>query len=589
MATLFDLQSGATFAEDFRLVRPLSRGGMGAVYVAEQLSTGKQRALKLMLPELVSDPQLRKRFEQEARACARIESDHVVDVVAAGVEVTSGMPWLAMELLQGEHLGELVRRRGALPHADVRSILQQLCHAIAAAHDAGVVHRDLKPENVFLAKARRAGVEMTVKVLDFGIAKLLAEVRTLATAAVGSPMWMAPEQTARGGVVDPSTDVWSIGLIAFYLLTGHHYWRSAEEESSTLANLLREIVLDPLPAASLRAQELGVSNLPEGFDSWFQQAVARDPAERFATARPAHVAFEQLFGDAPNPLPTLRGETYGPGQTQFGDLGDPNNFFDRAPTLPFEDAPIVSRRRRHAARAGFVLIFGAALFVLLFAWLANRLHAESEAKATGRDSLAPLATTNASITTIEPLEPSIAVVPLSSSAPRPPGSSPPRAPKPAPTPSQPPRPPVPPLEPPPRDPAPAPPPTPPPQPTPPEPQTPTPAPEPPRPAPQLPPPSPPSTPPSPEPSPSPWRRLPGLREIERRMPWHTEAGLTIRSIPEADCYVNGQFVGKTPQRYVRVKPGTHTLRFVNAARGIDRSVRVSVAQRELKSVLQRLE
>lgn len=300
---------------------------MGTVYVVEQLSTGKQRALKLMLPQLVSDPSLRKRFEQEARVGGRIESEHVVDVVGAGVDPATGTPWLAMEFLQGEDLATRVQRAGALPPDELRVVLGQVCHAIAAAHDAGVVHRDLKPENIFLAQARRAEVKVTVKVLDFGIAKLVADAGTTATAAIGSPSWMAPEQTARGAAIGPSTDVWPLGLIAFYLLTGHHYFRAAEDESSTLANLLREVVLDPLPLASERARELGLT-LPPGFDSWFLHAVVREPQARFGNVRELLAGFERLFsigdpGQTALPAHAPLVDAYGPGQTLLDDAVSP--------------------------------------------------------------------------------------------------------------------------------------------------------------------------------------------------------------------------------------------------------------------------
>ncbi len=137
------LEQGELFASDFRIERALGSGGMGAVYVATQLSTGKSRALKIMRPELVEDPGQRGRFEQEARIGARIASDHVVDVIAAGIDPTSGAPWLAMELLDGEDLAALVARRGALPPGEALEIVAQLVHALTAAHAAGVVHRDL--------------------------------------------------------------------------------------------------------------------------------------------------------------------------------------------------------------------------------------------------------------------------------------------------------------------------------------------------------------------------------------------------------------------------------------------------------------
>jgi protein-disulfide isomerase/serine/threonine protein kinase len=290
MPSSFDLTPGVVFAGDFRIVRPLSEGGMGAVYVAEQISTGKQRALKLMLPQLVADPKLRQRFEQEARVGARIESEHVVEVVGAGVDLATGAPWLAMELLRGENLSSRVARGGPLPSPQVLQLLRELCHAVGAAHAAGIVHRDLKPENIFLAETKRANAQAVLKVLDFGIAKIVAEAKTTLTAAIGSPLWMAPEQTRRGGVVGPTTDVWAIGLIAFYLLTGRSYWLSADE-GSTMEMLLREVVLDPMPPASARATELGRPGLlPTGFDAWFTRATDRDPAARWATASEAFAA-----------------------------------------------------------------------------------------------------------------------------------------------------------------------------------------------------------------------------------------------------------------------------------------------------------
>src|SRR4051794_35287233 len=109
---------------------------MGSVYVALQHSTGKQRALKLMLPQLVADESLRRRFVQEARAGSLIESDHIVEVVAAGVDDTTGTPWLAMELLKGQDLGALVTERGPQALPDLHAIMTQLCHAVGAAHTA---------------------------------------------------------------------------------------------------------------------------------------------------------------------------------------------------------------------------------------------------------------------------------------------------------------------------------------------------------------------------------------------------------------------------------------------------------------------
>ncbi len=162
---------GARFADTYEIVRPLARGGMGAVYVARDLSAGRDVALKLMHPESVSDPALRSRFAREARVAAQIDSPHVVTVYAAGVDAATGAPWIAMELLEGRDLAAYIADRGALSPALAAVVARQLGHCLGAAHRAGVVHRDLKPDNVFLVD--RPGGELFVKVLDFGIARLL--------------------------------------------------------------------------------------------------------------------------------------------------------------------------------------------------------------------------------------------------------------------------------------------------------------------------------------------------------------------------------------------------------------------------------
>ncbi|WP_437522815.1 protein kinase [Sorangium sp. So ce726] len=299
MVAPFQPAVGMLFGE-FRIVRPLSAGGMGAVYIAEQASTGKLRALKLMHPQLCADARLRERFEQEARVGALVESDHVVQVIGAGVDTASGAPWLAMELLEGEDLSQRMRRSGLLSAQDVHEIFRQLCHALGAAHRAGVVHRDMKPQNVFLAKTQSATARWSVKVLDFGIAKIAAEANTMATASLGTPLWMAPEQSDPRGQISPATDVWALGLIAFALLTGRMYWRAANDPMGTaMPVLLREILFEAIDPASVRATALGRAGcIVHPFDAWFARCVAREPSQRFQTAQEAFDALgPALFVD----------------------------------------------------------------------------------------------------------------------------------------------------------------------------------------------------------------------------------------------------------------------------------------------------
>jgi serine/threonine protein kinase/alpha-tubulin suppressor-like RCC1 family protein len=308
------LVPGMIFARDYRVLRHLSAGGMGAVYVVEQVSTQRQRALKIMLPDLVRDPKNRERFTQEATVGARIRSDHLVEVVAAGIDEATETPWMAMELLEGDELAKVLEQR-ALSPGELLEVFRQLCHGLGAAHRGGLVHRDLKPENIFLAHARREGAPYTVKILDFGIAKVIGESRTAAmsTSTLGSPLWMAPEQ-AEQGAIRPATDVWALGLIAFYALTGAYYWRIAHGDFA-IAMLLKEIFVDPLDPASVRAGLYGrAAMIPPGFDAWFSRCVVRDPAQRFHDANEALAALIPVLSNAagipvaaqtyPGPLPT---------------------------------------------------------------------------------------------------------------------------------------------------------------------------------------------------------------------------------------------------------------------------------------------
>jgi len=300
------LSPGSVIAEDYRIESALAQGGMGAVFIATQLSTGRRRALKVMHPTMVLDAASRARFLEEARIGSRIESDHVVEVVGAGIDASTNSPWLAMELLEGETLEDRIRSRGPIPRDELRRIVVGLRHALGRAHALGIVHRDLKPENLFLATSRSVGEHPTLKILDFGIAKLLHDGRTAATQNIaGSPMWMAPEQ-ADGHAIRPSTDVWALGLIAFYAVTGVPYWKAASGET-TLTKLLFEVLTEPLDPPSVRALAVAgpqaASLLPPGFDSFFARAVDRDSKARFANATEALDALELVLAGGATDVP----------------------------------------------------------------------------------------------------------------------------------------------------------------------------------------------------------------------------------------------------------------------------------------------
>ena len=210
---------GTVLDGKYRLESVLGGGGMGIVVLAHHEQLGRRVALKFLLPSYAVREEAAVRFAREARAAARIQSEHVVRVLDVG-ETRDGVPYMVMEYLEGEDLAALVERVGPLPIHDAVDYLLQACEALAEAHAAGIVHRDLKPANLFLA--RRVDGSSIVKVCDFGIAKATLEVANLTQthAFVGSPVYSAPEQLLSAGAVDVRADVWALGVILYEFLTG---------------------------------------------------------------------------------------------------------------------------------------------------------------------------------------------------------------------------------------------------------------------------------------------------------------------------------------------------------------------------------
>jgi serine/threonine-protein kinase len=276
------LAQNAVFHERYQIVRCIKAGGMGAVYECIHLSTRKRRALKVMLPEMVDEPGMRDRFELEARVTAEIESEHIVETFDAGVDEATRAPFLVMELLRGDDLGGLLSACGAFSAEETVVLLSQAALALDKTHAAGIVHRDLKPQNLFLT-ARDDG-SPRLKILDFGVAKVVAEetLRRKLTAAVGTPVFMSPEQATGDGAIGPPTDLYALGQIAYALLTGHVYWMEEQKTLSAYA-FLTAMIAGVIEPPSLRAGRRGVA-LPGAFDAWFARATARSPGDRFPGA-----------------------------------------------------------------------------------------------------------------------------------------------------------------------------------------------------------------------------------------------------------------------------------------------------------------
>ena len=218
------LSPGVILAEKYRVERVLGRGGMGIVAAALHVQLDQRVAIKLMLPDSVSSPVALSRFIREARAAAKVTSEHVARVYDIG-ELETGEPYIVMEYLEGTDVAELLVAQGRLPPELAADYLLQACEALAEAHALGIVHRDLKPGNLFLA--RRADGQTLIKVLDFGISKMATtpggpprDPVTSTSGLVGSPLYMSPEQMVSSKEVDARSDIWALGVVLYELLTG---------------------------------------------------------------------------------------------------------------------------------------------------------------------------------------------------------------------------------------------------------------------------------------------------------------------------------------------------------------------------------
>ena len=290
------LPTNSLFHERYRIVRGIKAGAMGAVHEARDERTNSPCALKTMLPGVLDDETARNRFEQEAKITGDIRSDHIVRVTDAGVDDETGMPFLVMELLQGEELGSLLKKRGPFPLEDTLLYLTQVALALDKAHAASIVHRDLKPGNLFLTQCDDGSP--CVKILDFGIAKMMSEGQTHATQTVGTPMYMAPEQIiGKSALIGAPTDVLSLVHITYTLLTGESYWHEEAKKVGVYA-LIQNVVAGPTELPTQRALRRRGVTLPEWFDVWFAKGTANHPDDRFQRATEAMAEFKEQYAES---------------------------------------------------------------------------------------------------------------------------------------------------------------------------------------------------------------------------------------------------------------------------------------------------
>ncbi len=217
-----EVQEGDILDGKYRVEKILGAGGMGVVVSAQHTVLNNRVALKFLLPSVAKNEHTAARFLREAQAAVRIKSPHVARVIDVGTMADSGSPYMVMEYLEGRDLGEVLETQGALEVDLAAHYALQACEALAAAHSCGIVHRDIKPANLFLTVAGDGSP--VVKVLDFGISKNVVEMGisnlTQTQTAMGSPLYMSPEQMRSARDVDARTDIWSIGVVLFESLTG---------------------------------------------------------------------------------------------------------------------------------------------------------------------------------------------------------------------------------------------------------------------------------------------------------------------------------------------------------------------------------
>jgi serine/threonine protein kinase len=270
-----EIAAGQLLAGKYLVERVIGRGGMGAVVAALHPQLNERVAIKVL--SHVSEDAI-GRFRREARVAARIRSEYVAHVMDMG-ELESGAPYIVMEYLEGEDLSAFLKRNGRLTVDEAIDFVLQACVALADAHLLGVVHRDLKPANLFCT--RRSDGRRVIKVLDFGISKLIDATRpadldgtpiTLTATTMGTPLYMSPEQMRSAKAVDVRTDIWALGIVLFELLAGEPPFRG-----ESFADVAVKVASDPLPALSSYR-----SDLPRGLEGVVRRCLEKDRERRFA-------------------------------------------------------------------------------------------------------------------------------------------------------------------------------------------------------------------------------------------------------------------------------------------------------------------
>ena len=282
------IREGEILGGKYRLEQEIGRGAMGTVWSAVHLTLGQRVAIKLISAEHAQSKEARARFSTEAKAAARLKSRYVVQVYDDG-ETAAGTPYIVLEYLEGETLEHRLEREHDIPLNDAVRVTRHVARALSRAHAQGIVHRDLKPANVFLTRSEDDELGWIGKVLDFGIAKLEDQApissRTKTGTLLGTPLFMSPEQV-RGLSVDARSDLYSLGIVFYNMLTGTFAFNG-----DSFADVLVAICTTPFP--DVRAAAPWV---PESVAHWLSKACAREANDRFRSADEMIEALDLALG-----------------------------------------------------------------------------------------------------------------------------------------------------------------------------------------------------------------------------------------------------------------------------------------------------
>jgi eukaryotic-like serine/threonine-protein kinase len=286
-----DPRIGRVLQDRYRITGAIASGGMGIVYRAERLGLGRVVAIKFLHASMARDPQIKRRFEIEAQAMSRLAHPNCIGVLDFGVD---DLPYVVIDYVEGAPLDASVRR-GPVPVRRALRIVRQVLSALAHAHANGIVHRDIKPENIVLDGA--AGLEDHVRILDFGLAKLMGSDFGLTVGvAVGTPHYMAPEQMSEAPI-DGRADLYAVGIVLFELLTGTKPFDGPE-----VGDVLLRHIGAPPPKLRAVAPAAGFS---AALEALILRAMAKKPGERFASAEAMTAALDELPEMTNTPPPEL--------------------------------------------------------------------------------------------------------------------------------------------------------------------------------------------------------------------------------------------------------------------------------------------